>query len=104
MIGILRRQKEALETGCDPVELDRAFHEALVRSTGNRVLESLFRTLVMILEESRALQPPERAEHSINSHTRILSALTQGDPRAASLAMAEHLDGIEKLLNQTIKG
>jgi len=100
---LLGQQKDALETGGDPAEFDRRFHETLVRFTGNSVLASLFRTLDMILEESRAVQTPERAGHSIKFHTRILDALRQGDPKAASLAMAEHMDGIEKLINQTIK-
>lgn len=100
---ILDQQQAALEKGTDPVAFDTLFHEALVNSTGNKVLCSVYQTLTELLAESRAFQPPQRARVSVESHKRILEAVKSGDEDGAFKAMADHMDKVETILKDMIK-
>ena len=99
--AILEQQKQALAQGKSPVAFDEAFHEALVRATGNGVLWSVYDTLRGVLSESRAgdLQTEARALLSVESHERIIRALKKKDPGAASREMARHMEAVEKNVN-----
>ncbi len=101
---ILACQEQALARGEDPGGHDRAFHQALVRITGNSVLGSVYDTLSQVLEEIRTpdVQTPERGRLSLISHEKILAALKQGDETAAARTMTQHMDGIETMLNRKI--
>ena len=98
---ILDQQKQALSRGKSPVAFDEAFHEALVRATGNGVLWSVYDTLRGVLAESRArdLQTETRARLSVESHERIIQALKKKDSGAASREMARHMEAVEKNVN-----
>lgn len=98
---ILDQQKQALAQGKSPVAFDEAFHEALVRATGNGVLWSVYDTLRGVLAESRArdLQTETRARLSVESHERIIRALKKKDSGAASREMARHMEAVEKNAN-----
>lgn len=99
--AILEQQKQALARGENPVGFDEAFHQALVRATGNRVLWSVYDTLREVLSQSRAegLQTEARARLSVAAHERILVALKKKDPKAASREMARHMETVEKNVN-----
>ena len=104
LTAILACQEQALERGEDPGPHDRAFHQFLVRITGNSVLGSVYATLSQVVEEIRTpdVQTPERGQLSLVSHEKILAALKQGDGTAAARAMTRHMDGIETMLNRKI--
>lgn len=99
----LARQRNALAQGDDPVPFDTEFHEILVKSTGNSVLRSLFKTMNTVLAETRDFQTPERSDLSVAAHLEILKALRARDAAAARRAMSEHMAKMETLLHQLIK-
>ncbi len=96
--SLVDRQADALARGGDPVVFDEAFHEALVRATGNSVLRSVYDTFKEILKESRSLelQTPERTASSVKAHQHIIRALRNKDPDAAFREMAHHMAAVEK--------
>ncbi|WP_022666321.1 FadR/GntR family transcriptional regulator [Desulfospira joergensenii] len=99
--AVLEQQRQALARGESPVAFDEAFHETLVKATGNGVLWSVYDTLRGILSESRAedLQTKRRVLLSVEAHERILRALKKKDPGAASREMAMHMEAVEKDVN-----
>ena len=76
------------------VALNQAFHEAIVRASGNEFLSRLAaRNLAPYFNYRTAqLYPPEGARASIEDHAEILRALRQGDPEAAYVATVRHLE------------
>ena len=84
------------------IELDKAFHLALARATGNEVLFHIVERINDILSESRAkiIQNPTRMKHSIKGHENILEALRRGDPGMAYHAMHSHLIEVEKVVQR----
>lgn len=80
------------------ITCDRAFHQALAKSTKNRSLYVLMNTMAESLNEGwfSSLSVPGRGEKTITEHRRILEAITNGDPDAAEAAMIEHLEKAQR--------
>jgi GntR family transcriptional regulator, transcriptional repressor for pyruvate dehydrogenase complex len=91
------RQQTKTNAGEMAIEEDGAFHHALARASGNRVLLLLVESCMDLLLESRKrnLQSPERARRSVQGHADLLAAIKAGDAPAARDAMCRHIDGIE---------
>jgi GntR family transcriptional regulator, transcriptional repressor for pyruvate dehydrogenase complex len=100
LAAILDRQAERVERGEVAVEEDSAFHLALARATGNRIVVHVVQTINDLLLESRlrALQAPDRPRRSLAGHRRVLAALQAHDPAAAHQAMREHIAEIAETL------
>jgi GntR family transcriptional repressor for pyruvate dehydrogenase complex len=97
---ILKYQRETKGDIEDFIELDKAFHLALAKATGNEVLYHIVERINDILSESRAkvLQNPTRMKHSLKGHEKILEALLRGDPGKADHAMRNHLLDVERVV------
>ena len=105
-IADLKRQLEAMRDHVEDlprfVVADMGFHEALARSSGNRVLAGLLRS---ISEQQRFSQvftgygAGEQAK-TVAFHDRIFSAIERGEPRAAARAMSEHLDDMQRYVKR----
>lgn len=97
---IIEAQRRKVKGGRSTIVEDTAFHAALARATGNRVLVSLMETLNALLLESRALTLKQkgRPERSIRGHENVVAALRRGDADAAGRAMHTHIDEIAALL------
>lgn len=88
------------------VEADRAFHDALVRASGNSILLDMLPTLsdqTRLLLELNAGQTHgvdrEAALRGLQGHRRVYESLRDGDPDAAVAALRRELTrGREKLL------
>lgn len=78
--------------------LDRRFHLAIARATGNTTVVGLMRTLLRRLEIARdmALHEPPVAEWALDVHRRTLAAIRDGDPDAIERIMDEHLAALER--------
>jgi DNA-binding GntR family transcriptional regulator len=77
------------------LEVDRAFHSAIVRLLGNRRLTALYEEINLPLWLVRAQQDagtPRDARESLAEHRAILRALESHDPDAAAEAMAAHIE------------
>ena len=109
------------DQGLMPLEGDRAFHSALVESSGNTVL---IETVERFWDARRRPLFERLGDHfetvsswraAIEEHKAILVAVRQHDPAAARLAMHQHLDNahtrfsvswvkapkLKKLMNKT---
>ncbi|WP_145943409.1 GntR family transcriptional regulator [Corynebacterium glyciniphilum] len=78
----------------DRIEFDLSFHRALCELTGNATLlhswislEGSIRMSIMYAGVDRAVGNMDAARHMV-----IVEAIEDGDPEAARLAVAEHLD------------
>ncbi|MFN8186375.1 MAG: GntR family transcriptional regulator [Gaiellales bacterium] len=73
------------------------FSDVMAEACGNSRMAKLLTDLrgVLLLIGSSSLRAAGRAERSIVEHDRILEAIRAGDPDAAALATAEHVQSIE---------
>lgn len=75
------------------VEADIAFHDVILRATGNVFVGVVFAPLSRVMREKReqtsAVEQIQR--NAIAKHAAVLDALRTGEPEAARIAMAEHM-------------
>ncbi|WP_433412496.1 FadR/GntR family transcriptional regulator [Microtetraspora malaysiensis] len=73
---------------------DVAFHAAIAAASHNPVIEAMFGSIATLTFELmlRSLGDPSVSREGVPYHQEILSAITARDPKAASDAMAAHLD------------
>ena len=97
---LLERQQNELKNTIVSKGLDEKFHIALARATGNSVLLQVVELFDHILLKSRHQhsQSPHRNKLSIKGHKKILSAIKDGDSKAANKLMADHLHAIRELV------
>jgi DNA-binding FadR family transcriptional regulator len=100
----VRVSVEALERIADPElppdELDRDFHGAVARLTGNdylvRLLEPMWETMgqALFTTLTRRAWTPEDTSRTATEHRAIYEALAVGDSELAAFAMERHLRGL----------
>lgn len=100
----VRVSVEALERAADPEvvpdELDREFHRAVTRLTGNeylfRLLEPLWETMSQaVFATLRARSwSADQARRTATEHRAVYEALRAGDPELAAFAMERHLRAV----------
>jgi len=97
---ILSCQRKAVEHGLDQVELDERFHHLIAKAAGNSLLADVYETLHEVLAESRVreLQNLERNRLSLSHHEKIAGALHKHLPERAAEMMREHMEQVEKNL------
>ncbi|MFI7581196.1 FCD domain-containing protein [Kocuria kalidii] len=73
---------------------DMAFHDAVLRGSGNPFVPVLLAQLSQLLyAERRATSAfPEVQRHALEHHRLVLAAIRTGDPEAARKAMEAHID------------
>lgn len=75
---------------------DYLFHDVIIRSAGNEILDDLTRFLSPLLVRSRQITAgavPELTRMA-REHRAIFEAIRRGQPDLASRAMTEHLQGV----------
>ena len=97
---ILKRQREKMRRGEQPIEEDSEFHAALMHAARNTVVLRVMDVLMDLLRESRArsLQTPGRLEKSYAGHVRILRAIKNRDGAAAEEAVRRHLNEVQAIV------
>lgn len=82
----------------DFVDSDLAFHDAILRASGNRILRDLINALgEELLPERAAVTDLEgRIEQTYNEHMAIFDAIRSADPNAAAEAMRLHIMSVRK--------
>lgn len=108
-VRALRDLIDQMESSADvagTIALDEAFHAAIARAAHNPLLVALLETATEWMAASRgvALQSRRRRSESIAAHRRIVDAIAAGDPDTAGRAMADHIDGVNRLLAQCSLG
>ncbi len=103
----LAQMEEALEQMADGadgpdvallVQADLMFHDALMRCAENGVLRDLAGTLgqQLIPERAALWDVPGRPERSLHEHRQISEAVRAKDPRAARLAVRQHIGSVQR--------
>jgi DNA-binding GntR family transcriptional regulator len=101
--GILERQRAALDKqdllGASDVNAE--LHAKVVELSGHATAQRLIRALnsQMVRFQFRTILIPGRPNQSIEEHTAIVDALTDGRPEAAERAMRSHLNQVAKALH-----
>jgi len=100
MQEILARQAERTRAGQPGIEEDSEFHYAIALAADNSVVLKVVDVLMDLLRETRArsLQVAGRPQKSLAAHRRILNAIKRHDPDAASQAMHQHLQTVERIV------
>lgn len=83
------------------VDLDIAFHQAVVVATHNRFMIGTYETWLPQIRFSCSLsanlsqsRPQQRQQQIVDGHDRILRAIQDRDINAASSAMVAHLEAV----------
>lgn len=73
---------------------DIAFHDVILRASGNLMVPVLYEPLGKMLSAGRreTSAVPAIQEHAIQMHRNVLAALESGSPEASRTAMLEHMD------------
>ncbi|MFF4950206.1 FadR/GntR family transcriptional regulator [Streptomyces chattanoogensis] len=98
--AVVRRMEEEALGGHVSTGTDRAFHQALYRSLGNRllseVLDAFWTALRQVRENVADGSPDPRVTY--RQHLAIYEALKAGDGERAVTAVHRHFDGLRKRL------
>lgn len=77
------------------VEADRAFHANLAEHCGNPLLQTLYRSVRDMLQETQRIPipvtPDARMAQSLNEHRRVAAAVATGDAATAYNEMSGHI-------------
>ncbi len=96
-LACLQAVVEAMDASLDDaegfIESDLEFHRTLAQATGNPLILTLVDSIVDLLREQRLriFQVEGGSSRGQRHHKRILAAIANRDPRAASEAMRAHL-------------
>ena len=92
LIGVMR---EAAVRDDHPAEADadHRFHHAIVKASGNRMLEHMWQTMRLSITTCLTLSITHRSLHEIaERHVAVLEALRSGDPDRAESAIRRHIE------------
>lgn len=87
------------------IEADECFHRILAKSTNNRTLYLIMKTMTESLSEGwiSSLHIPGRIEKTIIEHGNVLKAIKSGDSEAAEKAMSYHIHNALNDIRESIK-
>jgi len=88
------------------IKCDEEFHMLLAKSTKNKTLHFLMKTMTKSLPEGwiSSLHIPGRAQKTINEHRIIIEAIKEGDSEKAEEAMLNHLNNALHDIRASING
>lgn len=99
--------KEKVESGNTSglIRCDEEFHMLLAKSTKNKTLYFIMKTMANSLPEGwlSSLHIPGRAEKTVTEHGNVVRAIKAGDTDEAEKAMREHLLNAIEDINDSIK-
>lgn len=96
--ALLERMASALDDLPTFLELDLAFHQALVRASGNAVLATAFEAIYDYHRFSALYTSQQEGEEAeaLRFHERLLTAIEDGNVAAACRVLERHLDAIKR--------
>ena len=92
-----------VQAGRPAVEEDLLFHLAIARSSHNPVMSSLIGLMtpdIIRLHKAARVCEGGRASSALQEHIKIFAAIAAHDPKAATVAMSEHVRLIKKQFDQ----
>jgi DNA-binding FadR family transcriptional regulator len=102
MTAVASRPEWTLATDDLFHEADVAFHYAIFTASGNRILLRVVEPIQRALHamRRRLARPEARLERALPEHKAILSAIANRSPEQARAAMTEHLNTVERYLEE----
>ena len=96
----IERMRQLGEDQSAFVAENRVFHGIVARASGNQVLETFWGTISLLAHGGHhgVQYTFGNRQHVVAAHQQILDACRRRDPRAAALAMTEHVGGLEHLV------
>ena len=88
------------------IKCDEEFHRLLAKSTKNKTLYFVMKTMTNSLSEGwiSSLHVPGRTQKTVGEHKDILDAIKQGDPARAEQAMVVHLKNAVSDIRASMNG
>ncbi|RXT07140.1 FadR/GntR family transcriptional regulator [Ammoniphilus sp. CFH 90114] len=88
------------------IQNNREFHRLIAQFSGNTMLLLLMNTILDSIDHSveQLITTDENREKVLRSHMRILDAFERRDEQLAMEAMEQHIGGMEKNVENMIKG
>lgn len=99
--SLLDRMAKAVDDLPAFLDLDLAFHQTLVRSSGNAVLATAFEAIYDYHRFSAVYtsQQEGEEEEALHFHERLLTTIEARDARASCRILEQHLDAINRYSN-----
>ena len=96
--------KDAIEQGGDYVRHDMAFHQGLLRASGNRMMVQMSKALSALLRTSFELstRKADGPALSLPLHRAVLDAVVAGRPQRAEAACLDLIDGAQADIEQVL--
>jgi len=92
LIGLMR-EAAARDDHRAEADADHAFHHAIVKASGNRMLEHVWQTMRLSITTCVTHSVTHRSLHEIaERHVDVLEALRSRDPQRAEAAMRRHIE------------
>ena len=84
-------------------DADARFHQSVAVASGNEVLSRVLGNIAGLLKawSVRVITTAGETESSLPMHSAVLSAIEAGDPEAARIAMARHMERAMKRLRES---
>ena len=103
---IVDRMSSSVEDLPAFLEHDLAFHQTLVRASGNAVLATAFEAIYEYHRFSAVYTSQHEGEEAeaLDFHRRLLAAIVQRDVRASCRILGKHLDAINKYSRKRREG
>jgi GntR family transcriptional regulator, transcriptional repressor for pyruvate dehydrogenase complex len=100
--GLIARMEADIDDLPMFLKHDMAFHEAIIRASGNCPLITAFEAIREYQRYSQVFTSRRAGDEqtAVDQHRRILRALCQGNAKAAVEAMRRHLDGAAPTKNR----
>jgi DNA-binding GntR family transcriptional regulator len=93
LIGTMR-EAAARDDHRGEADADHSFHHAIVKASGNRMLEHVWQTMRLSITTCLTHSITHRSLHEIaERHVAVLDALRSGDPDRAEAAVRRHIEG-----------
>jgi GntR family transcriptional regulator, transcriptional repressor for pyruvate dehydrogenase complex len=95
---LVERMSEAVDDLAAFLELDLAFHQGIVRASGNAVLGTAFDAIYQYHRFSAVYTSQREGDEreALNCHRRLLKALEKRDSKTGCRILAEHLDAMAR--------
>src|SRR5687768_15939167 len=92
LIGVMR-EAAARDDHRAEADADHNFHHAIVKASGNRMVEHVWQTMRLSITTCLTLSITHRSLHEIaERHVAVLEALRSGDPDRAEAAVRRHIE------------
>ena len=108
MQGLVKKMEKVKPSESAWEKADLEFHSFIAAATHNvlamHVMEGLKDSFDTYFRVKKFSTKPERKDALLGQHRRILDAIRQRDPKKARRKIVEHLDYVEKMINEDIIG